>query len=314
VLETPLLLVYGEQFAGHDDRLHPENQRRLEATVSHLRRAGLWERCRVLPPRAATCEELALVHTAEYIHLIEDASAGGGGHLDSDTYLTSGTYEAARHAVGAGLVAAEQVLCGGARRAFCLVRPPGHHARPEGGAGFCIFNNVAITAKWLLAHGLDRLLIVDWDVHHGNGTQEVFDRDPRVFYLSLHLYGFPFYPGTGSPREQGTGPGEGTKLNVPVTPRTSSPEYLQLFEQALDDACRRSRAECVLISAGFDGYREDTLVGLDLEVGDFGRMTELVLECAEATADGRILSMLEGGYGPEGLARCVAEHVRRLGG
>lgn len=309
--EEPVLLVYGDVFARHRTGSHPENQGRLEAVVAHLREEGLWGRCRVLPPRAAAVEELTLIHDPAYIDLIRETAEAGGGWLDYDTFVSPGTYEAARYAVGAGLLAAERMLAGEVRRALCLVRPPGHHARPSRGMGFCIFNNVAVAARWLLERGLERLLIVDWDVHHGNGTEEVFYEEPRVFYLSLHLY--PFYPGTGRSEDRGRGPGEGTTLNVPLRRTTSAPEYLDLFGRALREACSRCQPQCILISAGFDAYRNDPLVGLSLDAADFGRLTDLVVAEAEATAEGRVLSMLEGGYGGRGLARCVAEHLRRLG-
>ena len=309
--EEPVLLVYGEVFARHHTDSHPENQSRLEAVLTHLREVGLWERCRVLPPRPATVEELALVHDPAYIDLVRETAEAGGGWLDYDTVISPGTYEAARQAAGAGLVAGEQVLAGEVRRAFCLVRPPGHHARTSRGMGFCIFNNVAVTARWLLERGLERLLIVDWDVHHGNGTEEAFYDEPRVFYLSLHLS--PFYPGTGGSEERGRGPGRGTTLNIPLPRTTSAEEYLRLFSGALREACSLSRPQCILVSAGFDAYRNDALVGLSLEPADFARLTDLVVAQAEATAGGRVLSLLEGGYGGRGLARCVAEHLRRLG-
>jgi acetoin utilization deacetylase AcuC-like enzyme len=306
-----LLLVFGDAFARHSTDGHPENQSRLDATVAHLRQAGLWERCRVVPPRPARVEELALVHDRTYIDFIRSLAELGGGWLGLDTIVSPGTYEAATHAAGAGLVAAERILAGDARRAFCLVRPPGHHARPSRGMGFCIFNNIAVAARWLLTRGLGRLLIVDWDYHHGNGTEEVFYEDPRVFYLSLHLY--PYYPWSGSGDSRGRGPGEGTTLNVPIARGTTSSQYLTLFTRALEEACSKSRPELILISAGFDGYRGDRLVGGSLDVEDFGRLTDLVVGQADAFAEGRVLSMLEGGYGEAGLPRCVAEHLRRLG-
>ncbi len=308
--EAPLL-VTSDLFAQHDAPGHPENQSRLDAIVNHLKETGLWNRCRRLDARAATPEELALVHHPDYVVQVRQLAESGGAWLDyGDTYIVVGTYEAACTAAGAGLVAAERILAGEARRAFCLVRPPGHHARPHWGMGFCVFNNIAITARWLLEQGLERLLIVDWDLHHGNGTQEVFYDDPRVFYLSLHR--FPFFPGTGTAGERGVGPGLGTTLNVPLPWNTRRQTYLERFTQALEEAARRSQPQLILISAGFDTYRSDTLLGLDLEVGDFGSLTDLVVAKAEATAEGRVISFLEGGYDLEGLARSAALHLRRL--
>ena len=310
--QTPaVLLVFSDVFARHSTDGHPENQGRLDATVAYLRQTGLWERCRVVPPRPASVEELALVHDRAYLDLVRSLAESGGGWLDLETIVSPGTYEAATHAAGAGLVAAERILAGDVRRAFCLVRPPGHHARPSRGMGFCIFNNIAVAARWLLGRGLERLLIVDWDYHHGNGTEEAFYEEPRVFYLSLHRY--PSYPGTGSSEARGRGPGEGTTLNVPLPWGTTSRQYLTLFARALEEACARSRPEIILISAGFDAYRGDELAGADLEVEDFGRMTDLVVNQADAFAQGRVLSVLEGGYGESALPRCIGEHLRRLG-
>ena len=318
----PVLLVASDVFARHRVVGHPENQGRLDAAVAYLRETGLWERCWVVPPRPASVEELALVHDRAYIDLVRSLAESGGGWLTLDTIVSPGTYEGATHAAGAGLVAAERILAGEVRRAFCLVRPPGHHARPSRGMGFCIFNNIAVAARWLLGQGLERLLIVDWDYHHGNGTEEVFYEEPRVFYLSLHLYGVVpdaagilrlAFPGTGSADSRGRGPGEGATLNVPLPWGTTSRQYLTLFSQALAEACTSSRPEVILVSAGFDAYQGDGLAGAGLEVEDFGRMTDLVVNQADAFAQGRVLSILEGGYGESALPRCIGEHLRRLG-
>jgi acetoin utilization deacetylase AcuC-like enzyme len=203
------------------------------------------------------------------------------------------------------------VIAGGELHAFCLIRPPGHHASRSKGAGFCLFNNVALGAQRAIdQHGLDRVLIVDWDVHHGDGTQEIFWEDGRVGVFSIHRY--PFYPGTGAADEIGAGPGLGTKLNVPIAFGTRRAEYLQQFERGLESLADRIRPQLILISAGFDAHRLDLVGSLGLESEDFASMTQSVLQVANTYADGRVVSALEGGYHPTAVAECVESHVQQL--
>jgi acetoin utilization deacetylase AcuC-like enzyme len=231
--------------------------------------------------------------------------------LDSDTVLSTRSYDVARSAAGAACDAVDNVLTGRAQRAFCLVRPPGHHATRSRGMGFCLFNNVALAARRSIdRHGLERVLIVDWDVHHGNGTQEIFWEDPRVGYFSIHRH--PFYPGTGEADETGGGAGLGTKLNLPIEFGTSRDEYLQKFRQGLEILGDRIRPQLVLISAGFDAHRLDPVGSLGLESEDFTPLTQAVLEITATYSQGRVVSMLEGGYNPAAVAESVERHVQQL--
>ena len=306
------LLYYHDIFLKHDTGgFHPESPRRLEAILTHLKATGLWDKLRVETPRKATEEDIALVHSQEYINAVKEMARRGGGQLDPDTVVSRDSYEAALYAAGALVDATDAVMAGKATNAFCMVRPPGHHATPARGMGFCLFNNVAIAARHLLSrHHLQRVLILDWDCHHGNGTQEAFYEEPRVLYISLHRW--PFYPGTGSQGETGTGPGKGFTLNVPLDWNISREEYLEVFEKVLKGQAKDYRPEFVLISAGFDTYAEDPIAGLGLEAEDFRRLTELTIEVARESASGRIVSCLEGGYSLEGLPLCVEHHLRAL--
>jgi acetoin utilization deacetylase AcuC-like enzyme len=236
----------------------------------------------------------------------------GGGRLDPDTVVSPRSFEVALAAAGACASAVDAVLAGPQRTALCLVRPPGHHATPTRSMGFCLFNNVALAARRALkAHGLSRVLIVDWDVHHGNGTQDVFYADPAVMFFSIHRYG-NFYPGTGAARETGTGPGLGYTLNAPIRYGTPRRQYQAAFTSALDQAAEKIKPELVLLSAGFDAHARDPIGSLGLEVEDFAELTSQVLEVARAHAGGRLVSCLEGGYHLEALAESVQAHLEGL--
>ena len=305
------VLVYHPVFLEHKTGLHPECPERLAGVVAHLKEEGLWERCEVLAPRAAGEEELTWVHTPDYVERVRRTSAAGGGALDFETPLCARTFEAARHAVGAGFTACDAVSAGEAPNALCLVRPPGHHACSDRGMGFCTFNNVALAARYLQRrHGKERVLIVDFDVHHGNGTQEAFYEDPTVHYLSLHRA--PFYPGSGWENERGRGAGLGSTTNIPLRADTPPEDYHNAFTAALARVAAGFRPDFVLVSAGFDGHRADPIAGLNLEVEDFARLTRELMETLAPYAAGGLVSFLEGGYHLEYLPRCVAAHLRVL--
>jgi acetoin utilization deacetylase AcuC-like enzyme len=292
---------------------HPERPERLQAIVRHLERTGYFEACPRGTVSEATSAELGRVHTPEYLRLVcEQIEARGGGMLDPDTWLLPGSGLAARLAAGAAVEAVSYVLEGPSRRALCLVRPPGHHALPSAGMGFCIFSNVAVAAKEALAHfELNKILIVDFDVHHGNGTQDVFYDASQVGFLSIHRY--PFYPGTGAKDEPGTGAGLGATLNGPLPYGTPRSEYHAAFRAGLETLAKRIRPDLVLISAGFDAHAEDPVGDLGLEVEDFEILTKEVVSVAETHAQGRIVSVLEGGYNVPMLAGCVAVHLGAMG-
>lgn len=305
------LLIHDPIYLEHDTGNHPECAQRLAAIESALRRAGLWERCRELAPRRVTRAELERVHAPTYLDSLERMEAAGGGYLDADTVMSARSLEAARFAAGGVLAAVDAVARGDDTTALCLVRPPGHHATPTRAMGFCLYNNVAIAAAHLVAaHGLERVLVVDWDVHHGNGTQDAFYDRADVMYFSIHRY--PFYPGTGATRERGTGAGLGFTVNRPFPHGTPRDKVVAEFRAVLEKEAEDYRPQFVLISAGFDAYRDDPIGGLDLEPHDYRRMTDAVVALARRHAQGRVVSAMEGGYHLEGLGRCVAEHLEGL--
>jgi acetoin utilization deacetylase AcuC-like enzyme len=235
----------------------------------------------------------------------------GGGHLDSDTVVSRASFDVARLAAGAACDAVDRVLAGESKTAFCLMRPPGHHALAERAMGFCLFNNIAIAACVARQeHQVDRVLIVDWDVHHGNATQDTFYADDRVGFFSIHRW--PFYPGTGAADETGAGDGLGTTRNLPIAFGTPRSVYLDQFRSELENFAQRIRPQLVLISAGFDAHAQDPIGSLGLEVEDFAELTRIVRDIASVHADGRVVSMLEGGYNPPILAECVETHLRGL--
>jgi acetoin utilization deacetylase AcuC-like enzyme len=290
---------------------HPERPERLQAILRQLERSGLMERCPAGPVREATREELARVHSEAYLDDVAEFESAGGGLIEPDTYVHYGSNQAALLAAGAAIEAVSRVIAGPDRRALCLVRPPGHHARPAAPMGFCLYGNIAVAAAD--AHqrlGLERIMIVDFDVHHGNGTQEIFYDDGRVAFFSIHRY--PFYPGTGAADETGMGPGLGFTRNVPIRYGTRRPDYIAAFRSHLEKLADRVRPELVLISAGFDAHAEDPVGDLGLEVEDFVELTRAVVAVADTHAQGRIVSLLEGGYNIPILAGCVEAHLRAL--
>jgi len=265
-----------------------------------------------LEPRAATEDELLLCHTRPYLETARRDIASGRLWLSTgDTDIGPNSWEVAARAAGSVLNAVDAVLAGHARNAFCAVRPPGHHATASRGMGFCIFNNVALAARYAQRrHGVGRVLIVDWDVHHGNGTQDIFYTDPSVFFFSTHQW--PLYPGTGRADETGAGPGEGTTMNFPFPAGSGRAEILGAVEQSLVPAMDSFRPELVLISAGFDSRIDDLLGRFTLTDGDFADLTAAVVGIAERHAHGRVVSVLEGGYNLAGLASAAATHVAAL--
>ena len=305
-----LALYYDPTFLEHDTGRHPENAGRLRA-LEPLIEAAVGPH--VVRPEwhPATLERLTRVHEQGYVAALERLAAAGGGQAEADTVVSRRSFEVARMAAGAVADGVLRVLGGETTSALCLVRPPGHHALADHPMGFCLFNNVAVGARVALDElELDRVLIVDWDVHHGNGTQAIFWRDPRAAFFSAHRH--PFYPGTGDADETGSGAGLGATRNLPVRFGTSRREILARFTGELEEFADRVRPELVLISAGFDAHRADPIGSLGLESEDFATLTRAVREIADEHCHGRIVSVLEGGYDPRALAESVAAHLGEL--
>jgi acetoin utilization deacetylase AcuC-like enzyme len=306
------LLYYDPRFLDHRTGNHPERPQRLIQVARHLERTGLDRRCGRPTWDPVSDERLARAHSAEYAAQLLAFEQSGGGRVEADTVVSKGSVAVARLAAGAVCDAVARVLRGEDSTALCLGRPPGHHALHDAAMGFCLFNNVAIGARLAIDElGLDRVMIVDWDVHHGNGTQDAFYADPQVSFLSVHRW--PFYPGTGDKHETGTGAGLGTTVNLPTAFGTPREEYHSSFRAALDKLADKTKPQLVLISAGFDSHRDDPVGSLGLETEDFIDLTRVVLDVAKTHAEGRVVSVLEGGYNPSILAGCVEVHLKELG-
>jgi acetoin utilization deacetylase AcuC-like enzyme len=291
---------------------HPERPERLIAISNRLRECGVLPQLLPIRPRAATPDEIGAVHAPAYVRRVAADCREGIGYVDSpDAPASVDSYAVALEAAGGVLAAVDAVMGGQVRNAFCAVRPPGHHALTNRAMGFCLFNNVAIAARYLQRrHKLNRILIVDWDVHHGNGTQATFYADPTVFYFSAHQS--PLYPGTGGADETGEGEGRGFTLNVPLPPGTGDTEYGRVFEERLRPAAAAFRPEFVLLSAGFDAAQGDLLGGMRLTPAGYASLTRLVKAIAAEHCQGRLVATLEGGYNLDRLAACVEAHVRAL--
>ena len=288
---------------------HPEQPERLAAITDAINKSHLKKKITTETPVKATPEQVATVHTLEYIQFVTEAIRTGRRILDfGDTVVSEDSLDAAYYACGAAIRAVDLLLEGAFQRVFCAVRPPGHHAEPDRALGFCIFNNAAVAARYALQCGLaERILIVDWDVHHGNGTQHIFEQDTTVFYYSLHRY--PFYPGTGSQSEQGLAEGAGFTLNHPLPAGSDDRVYLDAFEQDLARIEKMFQPGLIIISNGYDSHRDDPLGGMRVTDAGFWKLTEMISQFAWRCCDGKIVSVLEGGYELDVLARCVPAHL-----
>ena len=291
---------------------HPERPERFDVVLHALSQAGLMKSMGRIESRFATEDEIALCHSRDYIHDVKREIAQGARELSTgDTAVSSQSFDVALKVVGGVLNAVDAVAQRKASNAFCAVRPPGHHARPEQGMGFCIFNSIAIAARYAQRkYGAERVLIADWDVHHGNGTQDIFYSDGSVFFFSSHQS--PWYPGTGAWNETGEGKGKGCTMNCPFPAESGREEILPVYRHNLAHAADSFKPDFILLSAGFDSRNGDPLGRFTLSDADFFELTEVVLEIADKHAGGRLVSVLEGGYNLPGLASASAAHVKAL--
>lgn len=308
-------LVLDDRFKLHDTGPgHPERPQRLDAIYRALERSFLFERCRRIEPVEITRDRLESNHAAGYIDRVEAHCRAGKRHIDCvDSAIGPASYKSALLAAGAAVAAADAVARGELKNAFCTVRPPGHHAERDVSMGFCLFNNVALAARQLIdVHGAQRVLILDWDVHHGNGTQHAFEEDPRVFFCSFHGHPATLYPGTGYAEELGRGAGEGFTLNIPMMPGSGDAEYRRAYDEQFIPAARAFAPQFILISCGFDAHRADPLAHIMLETSSFEWLTRDTLELADECCQGRVISVLEGGYDLDVLGECAVVHVEEL--
>ena len=308
-------VYHSQRFQDHRTGAHPECPARLKSidkACEHLLQSGTpLDMVTASGLHSRLDELLASVHQPAYLSGLTQFAAHGGGRWDADTVVCPDSPDVARLAVSTVMTAVDDLLTGQCPTGFCAIRPPGHHCLADRAMGFCLFNNVVAAARWAIqAHQLNRVLIIDWDVHHGNGTQDLTEADEQIWFLSLHRH--PFYPGTGLAGETGRGAGQGTVKNVPLPAGTGSVKYLQAFESAAAQIADRCRPELILISAGFDAHHLDPIGSLGLESDDFATLTSFVGQLARTHCQGRILSLLEGGYHLEALGESVSRHLTAL--
>jgi acetoin utilization deacetylase AcuC-like enzyme len=293
--------VYHDDYLKHDTGLHPENGGRLNAIMDGLKGSPYFNRLILIEPVPAKADMIHYIHTSDHIQTVRDFSSNEM-QLDPDTPTCSRSYEIALLAAG-GVISAVDAVMDGMDSVFALVRPPGHHAEPDRSMGFCLFNNIAIAARHAQKQGLEKVLIVDWDVHHGNGTQKAFYEDSSVLYFSIHQS--PHYPGTGSMDETGAGDGSGYNINVPLPSGAGDPDYLYVFNEILVPAALKFQPDIILVSAGQDGHRDDPLAGMNLTSEGFGQITGVVCSLAEEQCGGKLVLALEGGYNYDALSESV---------
>lgn len=307
-------LVHHPIYAQHDTGFgHPETPQRYEVVMNALREdSAFWHSLIEITPEKAAKGVVQAAHTPQHFKLVENAFADGYDRLDADTVISMGSFDASLFAAGGAVAGVDAVLQGDAENAFVAVRPPGHHATGERAMGFCLFNNVAVAARYAQNKykEIDRVAIIDWDVHHGNGTQGIFYDDASVFFFSMHQY--PWYPGTGSRGETGHGRGLGATMNIPIKASTRADEQIRIFEAAIEDIAKNFRPDLILISAGFDAHLTDPLGQLRLEDDDYIAMTRVLQEWGNEVCGGRIVSCLEGGYNLDTLGLTVKNHVAQL--
>ena len=306
-------LIFSERFTHHNTgHNHPERPARVSFVYEFLKKSDIFKELTLISPKPATLKQIKSVHDKYYIERVERACLKGEHLLDSvDTAISAESFRVALLAAGGVIQLTDAVMTERIRNGFALLRPPGHHAERDKALGFCIFNNVAIAAKHLQEkYGLKRILIIDWDVHHGNGTQHTFEEDPSVLFFSVHQY--PYYPGTGPENEIGRGAGEGFILNVPLKAGSGDSEYRHVFEEILYPKATAFKPEFILISAGFDAHQDDPLAHMNLSDEMYGFFTDIALKIAQASGHERIVSVLEGGYNLNAISRSIYIHLKHL--
>lgn len=304
MIKPKVCFFYSEDFLLHVPPVgHPERPDRLRSVIDRLKSHPLWQTLEQRSPTPAPRDSILAVHARSHLEAVQEVCEAGGGLLDQgDTHVVRESFHAALLAAGSVLNAVDAVANGDVAAAFCAVRPPGHHAEHDRAMGFCLFNNVAVGARYAQqVRGMERVAILDWDVHHGNGTQRIFEDDPTVLYISLHQY--PFYPGTGARSERGIGRGEGYTLNYPLPAGTGQETYLSIFAEEIVPALSRFKPGLLIISAGFDAHKDDPLGGMELTEESFAKMTTLVKGIAP------IVSVLEGGYNLDALSKSIERHI-----
>jgi len=306
---TPI--IHSDTYLAHDTGMHPESAQRLITTMAYLRDTGMLDARPMLTPYPAPREAVTKLHDPAYVDALERFCAAGGGVIDASTTASAASFDVALLAAGGAMRAVDAVMAGEFPHAFSVARPPGHHAIREVGMGFCLFNNVAIAAQYARdRYGLDRVAVIDWDVHHGNGTNDLFYADPHVLFVSVHQY--PLYPMSGLATERGAGAGAGYTLNIPLPMRSRDADYLRVFDELIGPLVRDYRPELLFISAGYDASQDDPLAGMLVTDDGFRQMTERVVAWADECCDGKIVAVLEGGYDVDALARGVAVTLRVL--
>lgn len=306
-------LIYHEDYLKHyAGDFHPERKERLEAAMEFLREKGVLDKVLLMEPEPAREEDLLLVHSKEHVEFIRSLSGSGGGAADADTYVQPGTYEIAKLAAGGEILAGRLVVEGKANNSFAMVRPPGHHASRDKAAGFCYFNNAAVMIRYLQKQGIGKVFLIDWDAHAGNGTMDIFYKDPSILNVSVHQNPEFFYPGTGFMEQIGEGEGKGYTVNIPVPEGTGSADYIRILEEFVLPMMESFNPELVVISAGQDSHRDDAISGIRLTENCYGEMTKLLLEKADKLCDGKLVVELEGGYNLEALSRSIYNIILAL--
>lgn len=304
-------ITFDPIFLKHDQPGHPENAKRLESIIFGLQEKGLLEKVKHINSRSAEIDEIAICHKKEYVEYVKEFCEKGGGYFDPDTYSNQHSYTAAATAIGSSIDLVKAVIEGELKNGFALLRPPGHHALADRSMGFCLFGNIAIAAKVALTQsGISKVAIVDFDVHHGNGTQALVGDDPNILFISSHQY--PFYPGTGSVREIGNGEAEGTVINIPLQAGVGDEGFKIVYEKIVIPSLERFKPELILVSAGYDGHCEDPLANLNLSLTGYNWISRELIKSAEKICNSKIVFFLEGGYNLQVLSDGVANTIRGL--